>query len=177
MGLVDPIFEFGFDVLDKGVYGFEVKETGIEQPKADKTSGKRYWVRLIAVGGGQDGVSHMESFFEITKDDFSFRKLAGFLYKLGVIKSLGKVDTANFLTPDFEQKWLKGLNGKRMGGEIGHRFDKADKSHETPRSDLKKYMTYDEAMTIINKGTGKDVSASGGTAQSPTPATEKAPWD
>ncbi|MBE3137629.1 MAG: hypothetical protein IMZ43_09620 [Thermoplasmata archaeon] len=173
MGLVDPIFEFGFDVLDKGVYGFEVKETGIEPPKADKTSGKRYWVRLIAMGGSQDGTSHMESFFEITKDDFSFRKMAGLLYKLGVIKSLGKIDTAFFLTSDFEQKWLRGINGKKMGGKIKHRFDKDDRDHQNPRSDLEKYMTYDEAMTIINKGSPPVVGA---TTAPPAPA-EKAPWD
>lgn len=172
MGYVDPVFEFGFDVLDKGIYGFEVKETGIEPPKADKTSGKRYWVRLIAIGGGQDGVSHMENFFEVTKGDFSFSKMAGLLYKLGVIKSLGKIDTAFFLTPDFEQKWLKGLNGKRIGAKIKHRFDKDDKDHQNPRSDIERYMTYDEAMTIINKGSTTPTSTP------PAPATtEKAPWD
>ena len=89
MGLVDPKFDFSFDVLAKGLHIVEVKEASIEPAKEGKTSGKRYWVRLAAVGGDQDGVSHIESFFEITKNDFSFSKMAGFLYKLGVIKALG----------------------------------------------------------------------------------------
>lgn len=180
MALIDPLFEFGFDVLNPGYQQLEVKETGIEAQKSGKASGKRYWVRLVAIGGGQDGVSHLESFFEKTKEDFSFRKLAGFLYKLGVIK-LGKVDTDHFLTTDFETKWLKGINGKRMGGKFRHKFADDDKTKSTPRSDMEKYLTFDEAGTLRDKGpvVPNSVPAAGAekVAAAPTATKEPAPWD
>lgn len=182
MALIDPIFEFGFDVLEPGYHQLEVKETGIEKQKEGKSSGKRYWIRLAAVGGGQDGVSHIESFFEKTKDDFSFRKMAGLLYKLGVIK-LGKVDTEHFLTADFETKWLKGINGRRMGGKFKYRYDAEDKAKANPRSDMEKYLTFDEAGTLKAKGSVIPASVPAAGAETPAPeappaaAKTPAPWD
>lgn len=176
MGLVDPKFSFGFDTLAKGTYILEVKEAGIEAEGAGKSSGKRYWVRLAAVGGDQEGVSHIESFFEKTKNDFSFSKMAGFLYKLGVIKTLQKVDTANFLTPDFENRWKNGLNGKKLGAKIGHRFADDDKSKETPFSDLKDYYSYDEVQAILQKGKSGSPSPTMPSLEMPATGTEKPPW-
>jgi hypothetical protein len=175
MGTIDPRFDFGFDTLAKGTYVLEVKETGIEEQKEDKKSGKRYWVRLVAVGGDQDGVSHLESFFEKTKDDFSFSKMAGFLYKLGIIKTLGKIDTSVFLTPDFENRWKNQLSGKKMGGDIIHRYAEDDKNKENPYSSLRRYLTVDEALVIINKGSPKQVTAPPETS-APTAASAPAPW-
>jgi len=173
MGQVDPKFNFAFDVLSKGYHALEVKEAGIEPQGEGKTSGKRYWVRLAAIVGDQEGVSHIENFFEKTKNDFSFSKMAGLLYKLGVIKNLGKVDTANFLTPDFENRWKNGMNGKKMGCKSKYRYAENDKDKETPFSDLEQYLSYDEVMAILNKG-GKQVEAP--VASTETPATP-APWD
>ncbi len=176
MGIVDPKFDFGFDTLAKGTYVLEVKETGIEPPKPDKKSGKRYWVRLVAVGGDQDGVSHLESFFEITKDDFSFSKMAGLLYKLGVIKTLGKIDTSLFLSADFENRWKNQLTGKKMGGTITHRYAEDDKAKENPQSNLQRYLTVDEALAIIDKGKATaPVPAAPETPAAPAASTP-APW-
>ncbi len=173
MGLVDPRFDFSFDVLAKGLHIVEVKEANIEPAKEGKESGKRYWVRLVAVGGDQEGVSHMESFFEKTKNDFSFSKMAGFLYKLGVIKALGKVDTALFLTPDFENRWKNGMIGKRMGIKIKHGFADDDKAKENPRSESQAYLSYEEATTKAGKGTSEVPKA----PETPAaPAASPAPW-
>jgi len=175
MGLVDPKFEFGFDVLAKGPVRLEVKEAGIDAPKEGKKSGKCYWVKLAAIGGDQDGVSHREYFYEITKDDFSLSKLAGFLYKLGVIKVLQKVDTASFLTQDFENRWKNGMIGKRMGMKIKHGYAEDDKSKENPRSESQVYYSDDEIVAILNKG--KSATASTPTApETPAAPAAPAPW-
>jgi len=176
MGVVDPKFDFGFDTLAKGTYVFDVKEASIEPQKEGKKSGKRYWVRLIAVGGDQDGVSHLESFFENTKDDFSFSKMAGFLYKLGIIKTLGKVDTSIFLTTDFENRWKNQLGGKKMGGTITHRYVEDDKNKENPQSNLQRYLTVDEALAIINKGKATPSSPAPLETPAAPAASSPAPW-
>lgn len=180
MGQVDPKFSFDFDVIDKGTYRFKVKETGIDPQGEGKKSGKRYWARLVVNGGGQDGLSHMEGFFEKTKDDFSFSKMAGFLYKLGIIKSLGRIDTSMFLTPEFENKWKNGLAGREMGGKIGHRTkDKDGKEMDNPQSELKAYYSLDEVLAILNKG-GKPTSVVPPEAQAlPSQEAPKtpSPWD
>ena len=177
MGQVDPKFDFGFDTIAKGTYVLELKEASIEPEGTGKKSGKRYWARLAVIGGDQDGLTHIESFFEKTKDDFSFSKMAGFLYKLGVIKTLGKVNTDLFTTPDFENRWKNSMNGRKMGAKIRHRFADEDKNHETPRSDMEKYYSYDEVMAILNKGkAGPAVTGQPAVNETPAPA-EKAPWD
>lgn len=152
MGLIDPKTSFEFDVLAKGPVRVEVKEAGIDAPKGGKKSGKCYWVKVVAVGGDQEGVSHREYFYEITKDDFSFSKMAGFLYKLGVIKTLGKIDTAIFLTPDFENRWKNGMISKRMGLKIRHGYAEDDKEKNNPRSESTEYYSDDEIVAILNKG-------------------------
>lgn len=176
MGLIDPKFDFGFDVLEKGIHIVEVKEARVEPPKAGKASGKCYSVRLAAVGGNQDGVTHVEYFYEITKDDFSLSKMAGFLYKLGIIKTLQKVDTAAFLTPDFENRWKNGMIGKRMGIKVKHGYADNDKEKENPRSESQSYYSYDEVVAILNKG--KTASAASTTPAPETPAAPaaSAPW-
>jgi len=153
MGQVDPRFSFEFDVIEKGTYRVKVKETNVELEGVGKESGKRYWARLVVVGGDQEGLSHMESFFEKTKNDFSFSKMAGFLYKLGVIKTLGKVDTSMFTSPEFEERWKKQLVDKMMGIKIGHKTkDKDGREMDRPQSKVDVYYSIDEVTAILSKG-------------------------
>lgn len=174
MGLIDPKFDFGFDVLAKGTYVLEVKEARIEPQKEGKKSGKCYSVRLAAVGGDQDGVTHVEYFYEITTNDFSFSKMAGFLYKLGIIKTLSKIDTALFLTPDFENRWKNGMTGKRMGMKIKHGYAETDTNKENPRSESQSYLSLDEVTAILNKGTVTTPAPSA--PETPAAPAAPAPW-
>jgi len=174
---VDPRRNFEFGVLDKGTYRFKIKETGVDEPKEGKTSGKRYWARLIAVGGESDGESHIESFLENTKEDFSFVKLAGFLVALGTLPATGKIETNMFRTREFEERWKKQLSGKEMGGKIGHRTkDKDGKPLDNPQSELKAYYTIPELLEIQAKETGKAATAAPAPApQAPPPVETPAP--
>ncbi len=168
MGQVDPKFNFDFDVIEKGTYAFVIKETNVELEGTGKKSGKRYWARCVVEGGDQDGLSHLESFFEKTKDDFSFSKMAGFLYKVGMLKTLGKVDTSIFLSPEFEERFKKQLPGKKLGAKIGHQTkDKDGKLLDNVRSTMQAYYTYDEVRAILGK--------KGAIKNAETPATASAP--
>ena len=184
MGTVDPRFNFEFDIVDKGEYAFVVKETAVEPPKDGQKSGRRFWARLVVESGEEEGKSHMESFFETTKEDFSFSKLAGFLYKLGFIPTLGKINTDIFKTPEFEERWKKSVPGLKMGGKIGHRTkDKDGKLMDKVQSELRAYYTYAEIRDILAKKSGEaspltpSVTTLGGTAVSTPGAAPKAPWD
>ena len=151
---------------------FKIKETKVEPQKEGKTSGKQFVATCTVVGGSQEGLNHFERFFEITKDNFSLSKLAGFLVKLGALKVTGPVDIAMFKTPEFEQKWLKSVPGREFGMKIGHRTKGADgQALDQPQSDAKSYYTLDETMAILKKEADK-----GGTAGTqPAPAAESKP--
>jgi hypothetical protein len=103
--------------------------------------------------------------------------MAGFLYKLGFIRTLGKVDTAAFLTPEFEEQWKKALTGRKMGGKIGHRTkDKDGKELDNIQSELKVYYSYDEVKSILaGKGEPGVVGNTMSSVQEAPKA--KAPWD
>jgi hypothetical protein len=168
---VDPRTSFEFGVIDKGTYRFKIKETNIDQPKEGAKSGKRYWARCIVQGGDQDGESHIEGFFEITKDDFSFAKLAGFMLKIGMLPVTGKVDTDIFRTREFEERWTKQVPGREFGAKIGHRTkDKDGKVMDNPQSEMKVYYSLDEYLKLA--GT---VATPPAAAPSAAPAAPPAP--
>lgn len=197
MGEVAPKFNLDYDVVSKGLHLFECKETGIEPPKEGKKSGRRFWARMVVVGGEDDGVAHMESFFSITKEDFSFAKMFGFLVKLGIIPAdIKKLNTDTFNSPAFEERWLRTLRGARMGAKIGWKYRPEDKELESPQSEMKTYYSLNEYMDLIKRQeTAKDqkgpvtakevenIFATPATGQTtiapPPPATpkEKPPWE
>ncbi len=179
MGQVEPKFSFDFDVIEKGTYAFFIKETNVEPEGEGKKSGKRYWARCVVEGGNQDGLSHLESFFEKTKDDFSFSKMAGFLYKVGMLKTLGKVDTSIFLSPEFEERFKKQLPDKKFGAKIGHQTkDKDGKLLDNVRSTMQAYYTYDEVKAILGKkGLIKGPGAAVASTPEPAKSAPNPLWD
>lgn len=154
MGTIGARFSTDFDVLPKGTYLFEVKESGIEDtnPKEGGTVRRRYWVRLAVVGGECEGMTHLESFLSKTKDDFSFSKMFGFLVKLGVIPpDVTQIDTAVFSSDRFEDRFRRGLKGLQMGAKIGWRYKEEDKAKENPQSEMKTYYSKDEVIELLGK--------------------------
>jgi hypothetical protein len=194
MGEVTPRTNFEFDVCAKGTHLFEIKETGIEE-KAGRASGKRYWVRLAVVGGVDEGDTHMESFFENSKDDFSFSRLVGFLMKLGILPAdLKKFDTNAFRSEKFEDNFKRALKGLKMGAKITWRYRDDDKDRESPQSEMRIYYSEAEVKELLAKkaSVGAATTATGffDTPQAagspsetpklpepPGPPKQKAPWD
>jgi len=151
MALITPKTDFDFDVVDKGTWKFITGEAGVDE-KADRASGKRFWVVCKAVDGGQEGRTHIESFFENTKDDFSLSKMAGFLMKIGVIKPVAQIDSAIFKTPEFVQKWKATVPNREFGAKISHRTkDRDGKPLENPQSEMRAYYTIAEYNAIKQK--------------------------
>jgi hypothetical protein len=142
-----------FDTIEKGTYRFKIREAAVEPQGEGKASGKRYWARCVVVGGSQDGLSHIESFFQKTKDNFSKRKMAGFLIKVGFIKNPAGITSEAFDTPEFEERFKKTLPGKEFGAKIGWRYDDKDTDKEKPRSQMNVYYSLDEYMATSNKNT------------------------
>lgn len=143
-----PLFDLSYEVCPKGLHLFEVKETGIEE--TTRASGKRYWSRSIVVEGPDAGISHLESFFEKTKDHFSLRRLAGFLIKLGVIPiNFPNLSPEMFWTDAFEENWKHALKGLKFGGKVAWRYADDDKEKENPQSQIRTFFTvaeyYEEA--------------------------------
>lgn len=199
MGEVTPRTNFEFDVIPKGTYLFEIKETGIEE-KEGRASGKRYWARLVVIGGENEGDTHMESFFENSKDDFSYSRLVGFLMKLGVLPAdLKKFDTNAFRSEKFEDRFKRTLKGLRMGSKISWRYKDDDKAKENPQSEMRVYYSEAEVKELLAKKkeaiAGTSTTATGFFDAPPTPTgtpgplpdnkppvesgppKQKAPWD
>lgn len=179
MGDVTPRTNFEFDVCPKGTFLFEIKETGIEE-KEGRASGKRYWIRLAVVGGENEGTTHMESFFENSKDDFSFSRLAGFLMKIGILPSdLKKFDTNAFRSEKFESSFKRTLKGLRMGSKIAWRYKDDDKNHENPQSEMRIYYSEAEVKELLAKKAtaiaGAPTPASGFFDTPPTTTISSAP--
>lgn len=152
--LLTPMYSMDFDTIEKGTYRFKIKEAKVEPQPAGKTSGKRYWVRAAVVGGSQDGLTHIESFFQNTKDNFSKRKLAGFLIKTGFIKNPANIDASAFDTPEFEQRFASNLVGREFGAKIGHRprQDKGGNVMDEVQSEMKVYYSLDELLKMQSGG-------------------------
>ncbi len=186
--ILAPITSFEFDTIEKGLYRFKIRETGVEPQAQGKASGKRYWARCIVVGGSQDGLSHIESFFQKTKDNFSKRKLAGFLIKIGFIKNPSNINSDVFDSQEFEDRFKKTIAGKEFGAKIGWRYDEKDTDKENPRSQMNAYYTLDEYLALVNKSGTANQSAPGPapgvvvaettTLAPPAPGpAEPSPWD
>lgn len=172
MSEVIPRVNFEFDCVPKGTYLFEIKETGIEE-KAGRASGKRYWVRLAVVGGENEGNTHMESFFENSKEDFSFSRLVGFLMKIGILPAdLKKFDTNAFRSEKFEDNFKRTLKGLRMGSKISWRYKDDDKNKENPQSEMRIYYTEAEVKELLAKKSAVGVPTTA-TGFFDTPQTDK----
>lgn len=116
---ITPIFNLDSELLPVGYYHFRVKETGIDE--SERESGRRFWARMTVVGGAYEGRQFTESFFEKTKDNFSLRRLAGFLITIGVLKNPNNISPDIFFTEEFRKRWLNSVPGKELGIKIGHR--------------------------------------------------------
>jgi len=164
MGVIGPRYSTDFDVIPKGTYLFEAKESGIENTNPKEGKPKRhYWVRLAVVDGENEGMTHRESFYSDTKDDFSFQKMFGFLIKLGIMPSdLTTIDTKIFLSEKFEDRFRRGIKGARMGGKITWRYKEEDKAKENPQSEMRTYYTEAEVMELLGKRDAANQPDSGG---------------
>lgn len=157
MSIIKPRWNFDFEVIEPGIYKFVTGEAGIDPPKEGKKTGKRFWVICKAMDGGQEGKTHIESFYEYTKDDFSLSRMAGFLVKIGVLKNVTSIDSEIFHTPDFELKWKNSVPNREFGAKITHRTKDADgKPLDNPQSEMRVYYTLSELSAERSKGKAKD---------------------
>lgn len=200
MGQIGAKFSTDYDAIPKGTYLFEVKETTIDNTKPDENNKTRrkYTARVAITEGENEGMSHFESFYSDTKDDFSFAKLFGFMVKVGIIPTDVKTLNADyFKTENFEMKFRSNMKGRRFGARVGWKYKKDDTTKENPMTDLKVYYTVDEVKALMGpKPAGTTVNAQTapapqmdefgrpiGTSPAPisTPAPEppkaKAPWE
>ncbi len=177
--LVTPRTDFDFEIIDKGEYKFKVKETKIVAQAEGKTSGKQFLAVCTVMGGNEDGKNHFERFLEITKDNFSLSKLAGFLIKVGVLKPTGPIDVALFKTPAFEKKWLEAVPGREFGMKISHRTTGIDgKKLDNPQSEAKSYYSIEEINAILaKKGTAVDPGEKPTPAETATTPSGPSVWD
>ena len=138
MAKIKPRTSFDFEILEKGTYRVKISDTGVDAQKKGKTSGRRFWVRLVAVGGDQEGISHIEGYYEKkndgTENTVALSGLAGLLVSVGILKGTEEIDTVMFSTSEFAEGWLKNMKGRELGIKINHKFDSDDKNKETPRS-------------------------------------------
>ena len=169
MSLITPKTSFDFETIDKGIHHFKIIETRVDQPAEGKKSGRQFVASCAVVGGSQEGLRHTERFFEITKDDFSLSKLAGFCIKIGIIKVGTPIDTVVLQSQQFTDKWLKAVKGREFGAKIGWRYADTDRAKENPYSDMKAYYSMDEYRSL---SAGTEAVAPGST---PTPADSLAP--
>lgn len=147
-----PQFEMeDFPLPDEGVNVFRVEDTSVVKERKEGKPGWEYKVRLVQEGGGADGAKHFESFFTDTKNDFSLRKMLGFLIKIGVYKEDAEVDSDTFRTDTFANNWKKLMN-KKLGLMISIEKRKDDPSKA--RSIAKKYMSLKEAQDAMKGGGG-----------------------
>lgn len=181
MPLVDPQFNFDFDIVEKGDHLFIAKEANVDEPKEGSKLGHRFWVRLVVQGGSQDGLGHIESFYENKKDgtenEFAMKKLAGFLVKSGAYTKPGKINTDQFKTPAFRERWKSSIPGKYIGAKVTHRAKVVNGvTTDDMQSELRIYYTREEmTKRLAGKADPAPSQAETG-APSTTPPVDDDTW-